>query len=39
VVATAVAAVKIDQAKEKNTTALVTTGSEILKRLEQLGPS
>ncbi len=36
------AAAKKDQAKEKKakgTTALVTTGSEILKRLEQLGPS
>ena len=33
---------KKDQAKDKrarDTTAFVTTGSEILKRLEQLGPS
>ena len=40
---TAVAAgAKKDQAKDKrarDTTALVTTGSEILKRLEQIGPS
>ena len=38
--AAAAAAAKKDQAKEKkarDTTALVTTGSEILKRLEQLG--
>ena len=37
----AVAAAKKDQAKNKrakDTTALVTTGSEILQRLEQLGP-
>ncbi len=36
------AAAKKDQAKEKkarDTTVFVTTGSEILKRLEQLGPS
>jgi len=38
---TAAAAGKKDQAKDKrarNITALVTTGSEILQRLEQLGP-
>ncbi len=42
VAAAAAAAAKKDQAKEKkarDTTTLVTTGSEILKRLEQLGPS
>ena len=40
--AAVVAAAKKDQAKNKktkDTTALVTTGSEILTRLEQLGPS
>ncbi len=40
--AVVVAAAKKNQAKDKrarDTTALVTTGSEILKRLEQLGPS
>ena len=37
-----VAAAKKNQAKDKrskDTTALVTTGSEVLKRLEQLGPN
>ena len=40
--AAAAASAKKDQAKDKrarDTTAFVTTGSEILKRLEQLGPS
>ncbi len=38
----AAAAAKKDQAKDKrarDTSALVLTGSEIMKRLEQLGPS
>jgi 6-phosphogluconolactonase/glucosamine-6-phosphate isomerase/deaminase len=42
VAAAAAADIKKDQAKDKrakDTTALVTTGSEIKKRLEQLGPS